>query len=76
MLQVIGINTQNRQSELLAETTPVGHTDWKNYRFKLQPQMDDYDYLQLKVFYVVGTNTAYNGNILIDNLSPIIQETP
>jgi len=76
VLQVIGINTQNRQSELLAETTPVQHTDWKNYRFELQPQMGDYDYLQLKVFFVVGTNTAYNGNILIDNLSPIIQETP
>ncbi|MFZ4634983.1 MAG: hypothetical protein ACOYNO_12310 [Saprospiraceae bacterium] len=76
VLQVIGINTQNQQSELLAESTPVEHTDWKNYVFQLRPQMDSYDYLQLKVFYVDGTDLPYNGNILIDNLSPIIQETP
>jgi hypothetical protein len=76
VLQIIGTNTKNKQSELLAETTPVEHTGWKNYRFQLRPQSGDYDYLQLKVFYVVGSNEAYNGNILIDNLSPIIQETP
>ena len=76
VLQIIGTNKKNKQSELLAETTPVEHTDWKNYRFELRPQSDDYDYLQLKVFYVVGSIEAYNGNILIDNLSPIIQETP
>lgn len=52
----------------LAETKPIHHNGWKKYVFYIQPPKD-YPILVFQVGHVDGK--VYNGNILVDNLSPI-----
>jgi len=59
------------QTDLLAETTLVNHLEWKEYTFTFSPN-DRIESIQLEAFYDTGINkTPPNGNILLDNLSPI-----
>jgi len=60
------------KSELLAESAPIDHAEWKNYSFEFWPS-SDYKYITLEAFYKTPVPEAYNGHILIDNLSPIIE---
>ncbi len=53
----------------LAETKPVHHNRWKKYVFYIQPPRDCRA-LVFQVAHVV--DKPYNGNILIDNISPIL----
>ncbi|MDF1694900.1 MAG: OmpA family protein [Saprospiraceae bacterium] len=58
--------------ELLAESTPVNNSAWKTYTFKLSPKAN-YRYITFEAFYKVPVVFPYNGHILIDNCSDIIQ---
>lgn len=55
---------------LLGETTTVNHTSWVEYEFKFEP-IDNYTYIILEAFYKTPTLFPYNGNLLVDNASPI-----
>ena len=55
---------------LLAETEVIANTGWREYRFRFEP-IANYSYLVLEVFYKTPTLFPYNGNVLIDNASPI-----
>ena len=68
-LIIYGGNSQCDKREKLAETGAIDHTTWKNYSFKLQPK-GTYSYFFIEAYYV-RTLVPYNGNILIDNLSPL-----
>lgn len=57
--------------ELLAKTSSVEHTDWQIYKFKFTPHRD-YRFIILEAFYMTPTLVTYNGNILVDNCSPIL----
>jgi len=59
-------------AELLAESTPVNNSNWKTYTFKLSPKAN-YRYLKLEAFYKVPVLIPYNGHILVDNCSKLIQ---
>jgi hypothetical protein len=50
----------------------VDHEDWKMYDIELSPEIE-VNTIILECFYKSTKNGAYNGNILIDNLSNIIQ---
>lgn len=56
---------------LLAASPPVTDTDWKKYKFQFQAP-DSLSYLTFEAFYAAGTDTAYNGNLLLDGFSPLI----
>jgi hypothetical protein len=57
--------------QLLAESDPVDHTDWKEYELTFTPEKD-YDYIFVEAYYAPGTLLYYNGNVLIDYFSPIV----
>lgn len=59
-------------AELLAESTPVNNSKWKTYTFKLSPKAN-YKYITFEAFYKVPVIIPYNGHILIDNCSQIIE---
>ena len=69
-LRIWGGNNYCDKRELLGETGIVEDTHWKKYDFKFKP-IRDYNFIMLEAFYMTPTLVAYNGNILIDNCSPI-----
>lgn len=65
---------------LLAESKLIINHRWLRYNFRFEPPAD-YTYLIFEVFYQTPTLFPYNGNILLDNASPITEipcneETP
>jgi hypothetical protein len=58
------------KKQLLADTDPIAHAEWRNYEFYFFPE-NDYRYVLIEPAYKDGKNYPYNGNILIDNLTPI-----
>ncbi len=58
--------------ELLAETVPVDHSEWKEYTFKFRPKVN-MSSITLEAFYKVPVVFPYNGHILVDNLSEIVK---
>lgn len=60
------------RKELLHTTREVIHTRWINYTMELKPS-DNYQFLIIEVFYKTPVLFPYNGNILVDDLSPIRQ---
>jgi len=59
------------KAELLAETSQIINTRWLEYNFKFEPKQT-HTYLMLEVFYKTPVLFPYNGNVLVDNASPII----
>lgn len=59
-------------AELLAESVPVKNSEWKTYTFKLSPKAN-YKYITFEAFYKVPVVFPYNGHILVDNCSKIIE---
>lgn len=78
-VRVFGANSAGERTELLAATDVIENTDWQTYKLKLKPS-NDYNYIVIEAFYKTPTLFPYNGNVLIDNLSPItpciINNTP
>ena len=72
-LQVWGGTDFCDYSELLGETELVMDTEWKNYKFKFQPNAE-YDFITLQAKYHEPALIPYNGNILIDDVSNISLE--
>ncbi len=56
----------------LAESEEVKNTEWKRYEFEFTPQQN-VRYITFEAFYKTPTLMAYNGNLLVDNMSDIIQ---
>ncbi len=58
--------------ELLAETVPVRHSEWKTYPFKLSPSFN-HKVITIEVYYKVPVLIPYNGHVLVDNCSDIVE---
>ena len=58
--------------ELLAESPPVENFDWQLFEFVLSPKRN-YTYFTIKVYYTNDRPDKYNGHMLIDDLSPIVE---
>lgn len=54
--------------ELLAESIPVKHYNWKTYDFVFIPKESHY-FVVFEAYYATGKFYAYKGNILLDNCS-------
>ena len=57
--------------ELLAETSVIAHTRWLEYNFKFEPRQT-HTYLLLEATYQMPVLFPTNGNLLLDNASPIL----
>ncbi len=58
------------QKSLLAESPIIEHTQWLKYTFRFQP-LDSLSWISLEAWFAPGSQ-PYNGNLLVDDLSPII----
>ena len=56
------------KDELLAITRAIDHADWREYTLFFQPS-EDWEYIILGAYFI-GEH-YYNGNLLVDQLSPI-----
>jgi len=71
-LRIWGGSGHCSKRELLAETSQVNNTRWLEYNFKFEPK-STHTYIMLEAFYNTPILFPYNGNVLIDNASPIVQ---
>lgn len=58
------------KGQLLAETPPVNHLDWKPYTIDFKADAN-YDHLLLEVYYAREDDLIYGGNLLLDDLSAL-----
>ncbi len=59
------------KAELLGESPPVSNDEWKKYQFLLQPQKT-HNYITIEAFYKTPILQAYNGHVLVDNMSALV----
>lgn len=57
--------------QIIGESSLVSNYDWREFRLKLQPDAD-YSHLILEAFYETPILIPYNGNVLVDNASPLV----
>ena len=73
ILQIWGVNSQSGEDELLAETQPIRHTSWQGYDLVFRPGKEEYDEIQFQAAFSRESHSDYNGNVLIDSISAIMQ---
>ena len=56
------------KKELLGESAPVNHSDWRTYQFKVKPKAE-YKYILIEAYYKSPAFVPYCGHILVDNLT-------
>lgn len=71
-LRIWGSTSSCSKTQLLSESVLVDHNDWRQYNFKFKPTRD-YPYIMLEAFYRTPVLVPYNGNILLDKASDIIE---
>ena len=68
VLRVWGGTAYCDKEQLLAESDPVNHDEWRSYSFTIKPKTN-YRYITLEAFYKTPTLEPYNGHVLVDNFS-------
>lgn len=72
ILRIWGINEHCETQELLFESEPIDNSDWKKLSIQFSPQTQ-HSHIMLEAFFSKNIDDPYNGHILIDNLSPIVE---
>ena len=54
--------------ELLVESPPIDHSEWKEYSFRIEPSAN-FQFIRIEAFYETPVLFAYNGHILVDQAS-------
>lgn len=70
-LRIWGINSLTKEYEMMVETAGVEQQDWKTYSFIVSPSKNSYDLLCFEPCQPLGENSK-SGNLLIDNILPVI----
>jgi outer membrane protein OmpA-like peptidoglycan-associated protein len=73
LLRVWGGNGYCDKRELLAESAVVKSTTWEEHTFDIKSKRD-YKYIVFEAFYKTPTLFPYNGNLLVDHASDIIEK--
>ena len=71
-LRIWGSSVACKKTQLLAESDPVEHSKWMEYTFRFKPKKQ-YTYILFEAFYKTPVLIPYNGNLLLDNASNIIE---
>lgn len=69
-LRISGYNEKGGRSEILATSSLIDHTDWRQYKFELSPT-STLTQLVFEADYAPGVVFKYKGNLLLDNCSPL-----
>ena len=69
-LRVWGGNSVCGELQLLGQSPLVSNFKWQEFRLKLTPEAD-YSHIVLEAYYEQPILFPYNGNLLLDNVSPI-----
>lgn len=72
VLRIWGGKSICSKDELLGTSGPVENKDWKEFAFRFEPELS-HRYITLEAFYVTPVLSAYNGHILVDQASAIVQ---
>lgn len=72
VLRLFGGNGYCSTKEMLGESIPVSNTDWRRYDFILKPKQD-WEYFELQAFFKTPVLFPYNGNLLLDAASDIVE---
>ena len=70
-IRIYGGNSYCQKAELLGETPLVKNTNWKKYNLRFEPTTN-HRFILIQAFYKTPSLLAYNGNVLVDNLSDIV----
>ncbi len=73
IVRIWGVKNKCETLELLYESQPINHIEWKKLDIEFIPQMD-HDRILIEAFYDKMITDPYNGNILIDGFSEIIEQ--
>ena len=60
------------RKQLLAESPLINNNTWQQYNFRLDPKFD-HTHILIEAFYNTPTLFPYNGNLLLDHASSILQ---
>lgn len=71
VFMIWGGNYFCEKAELLGESPPITNSVWKQFKFVLQPQRS-YKYITIEAFYKTPILEAYNGHVLVDDLSEFV----
>jgi hypothetical protein len=71
-LRIWGGETFCHMKELLAASPLIRSTEWERYDFQFKPA-NNIDFIELQAYYQEGAINPYNGNILLDKASAIIE---
>lgn len=71
MLRIWGGLSPCGKRSLLAISPPIAHTDWKKYTFQFRPEVM-LTWVAFEAYFVEGAEQAYNGNVLLDDVSAFI----
>ncbi|MCC6413560.1 MAG: OmpA family protein, partial [Saprospiraceae bacterium] len=69
-LRIYGGNGLCERRELLYETPEIKNNRWLTYNFRLTPK-NTYSYILIEAYFKQPILFPYNGNILVDNATPI-----
>lgn len=72
VLRIWGGSGFCNEQELLAESAPVSNSSWQIFKFEFQPK-SNIRYITFEAFYKTPVLFPYNGNILVDGASDIVQ---
>ncbi len=72
VLRIWGGRSICSKDELLGDSGPVANNQWKVFNFRFEPEAT-MRYITLEAFYEVPVLTPYNGHILVDRASPIVE---
>jgi hypothetical protein len=71
-LRIIGSDSyEQKKAEILWTSPKIDAQEWQEYTCILQPTQD-HEYLILEAYYDPITEYTYNGNILLDDCSPLV----
>ena len=71
ILRIYAGKKKCHMGQLIGETQLISHNNWYDYHFSFEA-LDFYNTITFEVYYQVATINHYDGNILLDNLSPIV----
>lgn len=73
-LVIMGANQICEEIEILGESSLISNSEWQDYIFVFKPRKS-FNYVKLTAHYKKDYKEAYDGNLLVDNASPIIPIT-
>lgn len=69
-IRVWGSGSKTDKGQLLTSSPLVSHSDWRLYKLRFTTS-SEIRFITLEAWYGPGVTFQYNGNILLDNCSPI-----